>query len=86
MTVPSAGGSPEARSSLVQADSYCEPKKWSCGKWTDFRKVGVNGLDSSRPDWLGSVNYRFSENLIALKKQDIHESETNVLKRVLPPF
>lgn len=61
MTVPGAGGSPEARSSLVQADSYCKPKKWSCGKWMDCRKVVVNGLDSSRADWLGSVDYRFSE-------------------------
>ena len=61
MTVPHAGGSLEARSSLAQADSYCKPKKWSCGKWIDCWKVAVNGLDNSRTDGPGSVDYRFSE-------------------------
>jgi len=61
MTVPGTGGSPQARSSLVQADSYCKPKKWSCGKWMDCRKVAINGLDISKADWLGREDYRFSE-------------------------
>ena len=38
MTVPGAWGSAEARSSLVQADSYCKPKKWSCGKWIGLQE------------------------------------------------